>query len=79
MEYINVEACDLIQVIQKIKINVLYLELNVKATIQCMCFDCENRLLNNYVFELDGEDYRLWTSDPWLINYVCEKYGFVIR
>lgn len=77
--YINVEHCDLIQVISKIKINVLYLELNVRATIQCKCYDDNNNLLNCYVFQLEDDEYQMWNTDSWLINYVCEKYGFVIK
>lgn len=77
--YINVEPCDLIQVITKIKIHVVHLELNVSATIQVNCFDEVNRLLNNYVFELRQPEYSDWVNDYWLINYVCEKYGFQIK
>jgi len=77
--YINVEPCDLIQVITKIKIHVIHLELNVSATIQVNCFDEVNRLLNNYVFELRQPEYSDWVNDYWLINYVCEKYGFQIK
>jgi hypothetical protein len=79
MEYINVEPCDLIQIISKIKINVIYLELNVKATIQCKCYDDNNNLLNSYIFQLEDNEYQTWQTDEWLINYVCEKYGFVIK
>lgn len=77
--YINVEPCDLIQIVSKIKINVLHLELNNCATIQVNCFDELNRLLNNYVFELKQPEYSDWVNDDFLINYVCEKYGFQIK
>ena len=76
--YINVEPCDLIQVITKIKIKVLSLELNQCATIQVMCYDDSNNFLHNYVFELK-EEYQRWLDDGWLIEYVMNKYGFVMK
>ena len=76
--YINVEPCDLIQVITKIKIKVLSLELNQFATIQVMCYDDLNNFLHCYVFELRDE-YQYWNDDGWLINYVMNKYGFIIK
>jgi hypothetical protein len=77
--YINIEACDLIQVITKIKVKVINLELNSSATIEVKCFSNENKLLNTYFFELKQPDYSDWQTDLWLINYVCEKYGFIIK
>jgi hypothetical protein len=77
--YICVEPCDLIQIISKIKINVLHLELNTSATIQCMCYDFENKFLNSYIFTLEGDEYQMWGQDNYLIELICEKYGFVLR
>lgn len=77
--YINIESCDLIQVITKIKIKVVNLELNNSATIEVKCFSDENKLLNTYFFELRQPDYGEWNTDYWLINYVCEKYGFLMK
>ena len=77
--YIHIESCDLIQIISKIKIKVINLVLNESAMIKVESFDDENKLLNTYYFELNGRDYQMWTNDSWLINYVCEKYGFVIK
>ena len=56
---INIEPCDLIQIISKIKINVLHLELNTSATIQCLCYDFENKFLNSYIFTLEGDEYQM--------------------
>ena len=70
--YIHIESCDLIQIISKIKIKVMNLVLNES-------FDDENKLLNTYYFELNGNDYQMWTNDNFIINYVCDKYGFVIK
>ena len=78
-DYIHIESCDLIQIISKIKIKVMNLILNESAMIKVESFDNENKLLNTYYFELNGRDYQMWTNDIWLMNYVCEKYGFVIK
>jgi len=74
--YIKVEPVNLIQTISKIKINVLHLHLNVMATIQVLCYSEDNQSLTSHVFELQSPEYELWISDDWLVNYVCEKYGF---
>lgn len=76
-EYINVEPCEIMQYITKIKINVLHIELNAKATIQTMCYDDYDKLLIIYVFELTGDEYQLWQNDTWLTNYILDKYGFI--
>jgi len=75
--YMNIEPCDLIQVITKIKIKVLSLELNKFATIQVLCYDEEKNFLHSYVFELN-DDYQLWTTDESLIDYISNKYGFTL-
>ena len=77
--YIHIESCDLIQIISKIKIKVMNLVLNESAMIEVKSFDDENKLLNTYYFELNGNDYQMWTNDSYIINYVCNKYGFVIK
>ena len=77
--YIHIESCDLIQIISKIKIKVVNLVLNESALIKIESFDDENKLLNTYHFELNGEYYQMWNTDAWLIDYVCNKYGFVIK
>lgn len=77
MEFIDVEQCELMQYISKIKINVLHVELNVKATIQTLCYDEYSNLLISYVFELKDEEYQSWQQDSYLTNYVLEKYGFI--
>lgn len=77
--YINIESCDLIQVITKIKVKVINLELNSSATIEVKCFSDDGKLLNTYFFELKQPDYSDWMTDYWLINHVCEKYGFIMK
>lgn len=77
MDFINVEPCDLIQIISKIKINVVYLELNQKCTIQTSCYDENGRILTTYMCEIVQPEYDNWQQDEWLENYILEKYGFV--
>ena len=77
--YINVEPSNLIQVISKIKINILYLQLNVMATIQVLAYSIDNQLLTTYTFELVSPDYDDWHDDDWLVDYVCQKYGFTLE
>lgn len=77
MEYINVEFCDLIQIISKIKIDVVYLELNQKCTVQTSCYDENNRLLTTYMCEIVQPEYSNWQQDEWLENYILDKYGFI--
>ncbi len=77
--YIHIESCDLIQIISKIKIKVMNLVLNESAMIKLESFDNENKLLNTHYFELNGKNYQMWNTDDWLIDYVCSKYGFVIK
>ena len=76
--YIHIESCDLIQIISKIKIKVMNLILNESAMIKVESFDDENKLLNTYYFELNEKNYQMWNNDNWLIDYVCDKYGFTI-
>jgi len=76
---IQVEKCDLIQVISKIKIHILNLILNDRATIQVLCYDDDEKMLNGYVFELVGEQYKMWHDDNYIYQFVCKKYGFVLK
>ena len=77
--YIDIQSYDLIQIISKIKIKVMNLILNKSATIKVEYLDDDNKLLNTYYFELNGDDYQLWTNDNFVINYVCNKYGLVLK
>ena len=77
--YFDVEPANLVQIISKIKINILYIEINKQATIQVLAFSTDNQLLTTYTFELVLPDYDEWHDDDWLIDYVCQKYGFVLK
>ncbi len=79
MNYISIEPANLIQVISKITINILHIELNLNATVQVMAYSETNELLKSFVFELVLPEYESWTNDEWLINYVCQKYDFILK
>lgn len=79
MNYISIEPTNLIQVITKITINILHIELNKNATVQVLAYSETNELLRSFVFELILPEYESWTNDEWLINYVCEKYDFLLK
>ena len=55
------------------------LVLNESAMIKVESFDDENKLLNTHYFEFNGENYQLWANDNFIVNYVCDKYGFVLK
>lgn len=76
MDFIEIEPSDLVQVIKKIKINVVYIELNSRCGVQTNCYDENNRVLTTYMCELSGDEYLQWRDDSFLENYILEKYGF---
>jgi hypothetical protein len=74
-QYINIQPKDLILVSSKISINVLLVELNIRAIIRVRFYSNDSKLLNTEEFILEGNDYMSWQNDNYLINYVCEKYN----
>ncbi len=76
--FLNIQPAELVQIISKIQINILHMDLNLSATIQVLAYSEENQLLASYVFELTLPDYDSWHDDDWLVDYVCQKYNFVL-
>jgi hypothetical protein len=76
--YLQIQPAQLIQIISKIKINVLHMEINSNATIQVLAYSEDNQLLTSYVFELNLPEYDYWRDDDYLVDYVCQKYGFAL-
>ena len=76
---IKIVSCQITKTITSFKIDILYIILNTLAKIRVQCFDENNILLVSYEFELKGDDYQLWKDDKDLIDYVCEKYNFVLK
>jgi hypothetical protein len=77
-DFINIQQADITKEVTKIKIDVPFILLNKKCFVRVLCYDSNNEFVHKYEFELTGEDYLLWQSDEWLINYVCNKYNFNI-
>ena len=79
MNFINIEPKQINLVAHKISVKVLYLELNSNAIIKVDLFSESNDLLQTNQFILDGEDYKNWYNDDFLIQYVCNKYGYILQ
>lgn len=77
-DYINIQDKQVIFTANKLQINVLYLELNNLATISVKLFSSDNKLLQSDDFILSGSDYLNWHDDDYLIEYVCDKYGYTL-
>lgn len=76
--FLNIQPAELVQTITQIQINIVHMDLNLSATIQVLAYSAENQLLASYVFELNLPDYDSWHDDDWLVDYVCQKYNFVL-
>jgi hypothetical protein len=61
--------------ITHISISVTTLELNVKAGITTDFYDSQHILRRQEYAVIDGEDYQNWTSDDYVAQWVCKKYG----
>ena len=69
--FLQIQPSQLIQIISKIQINILHMEINLNATIQVLVYSADNQLLTSYVFELILPEYDYWRDDDWLVDYVC--------
>lgn len=61
-------------------IQVVYIELNSYANIAASLFTADGSLVDNKNYILKGEEYDLWLSDDYLIEWVrlqIEKEGLV--
>jgi hypothetical protein len=76
---INIQPKEISLNITSIKIDIIKVILNELAIIKIYCFDINDRHIITYDLELIDEEYMLWKDDQDLINYVCEKYNFVLE
>lgn len=76
MSSVNIFPKEVSFTARKLKIDVMNLELNQSAIIIVKVLDEVNKFISQEEFLLDGESYSEWTNDDWLINYVCNKYGY---
>ena len=79
MNFLNIEPKQITLEAYKISIKVLYLELNNNAIIKVESFSQNNELIDTKQFDLNGSDYQNWNNDDFLIQYVCDKYGYSLQ
>lgn len=61
-------------VINSFKINIIHLELFKCVRIMVMLYDINEKLIDNRMFMLDGDEYKAWSDDDnYIIRYVKEK------
>lgn len=77
-KYIEIEPKEIVKVANKIKIKVLALELNISAIIKIEAYSFDGNILNTYQIILEGQEYKNWTNDDNLIQYVCKEFGFTL-
>ena len=78
-QYINIQPKSFCLEGSKISIQVLSLQLNLNAIIKVELYDDTNKILDTVQFVLSGDEYQQWQNDNYLINYVCNKYGYLTK
>ena len=76
--YINIQPKDITQTVSKILIKVSNIELNSYAIIKVQTYDSSEKMITCESFILSGTEYDMWSTDNYLIEYVCNKYGYSI-
>ena len=76
--YINIQPKDITQTVSKILIKVSNLELNSYAIIKVQTYDSSEKMITSESFVMSGVDYDNWTTDNYLIDYVCNKYDYAL-
>ena len=65
--------------VSSIRVGLSYLELFVKAGFDVRLYKTDGSFYKSFNFVLEGDDYNNWgNSDEYIINKICETYGFVI-
>lgn len=68
----------IIHKVNRIQIVVTNLELDIKANISTVFFDDRGMVRRSEFAVLEGQEYLDWTTDDYLVNWVCNKYGLVL-
>lgn len=68
-----------IQHIHSFNIYVGLLNLGSDANINVSFYDVDGVCIKSEGFVLSQPEYDLWVSDEWLVEYVANKYGLVIK
>ena len=66
------------QTVSKILIKVSNLELNSYAIIKVQTYDSSEKMITCELFILSGNEYDMWSTDNYLIDYVCNKYDYAL-
>lgn len=69
----------IIHKVNRIQIVVTNLELDIKANISTVFFDDTGMVRRSEFAVLEGQEYMDWTTDDYLVNWVCNKYGLVLQ
>jgi hypothetical protein len=77
-QYINIEQKVICLSATKISIDVLSIELNIRAIIRVRFYSSDSKLLNTEEFVLENSAYTSWTTDNYLIGFVCSKYNITL-
>jgi len=65
--------------VSDIRVGLSNLELFVKAEFDVRLLKTDGSYYKSFNFILEGDDYNNWgNSDDYVINKICEVYGFVI-
>lgn len=65
--------------INRISIIVSNLELDIKANITTAFYDDTGMLRRSEFTVLEGQDYMNWTTDDYLVKWVCNKYNLTLQ
>lgn len=76
--YISIQPKDITQTVNKILIKVIHIELNSYAIIKVQTYDSDEKMITCEQLILSGQDYDNWTTDDYLIQYVCNKYNYTL-
>ena len=76
--YLQIQPKNIIEIADKISIRVSDIQINKYAIISVETFNVDSKLINRKEFILDGINYQNWTNDDYLIQYVCNEFGFTL-
>lgn len=75
---IDIEPKEILLNAHKISINVLHIELNKYAIIRVQLYSEELKILQTNELIIDGDDYKNWNNDNYLIDFICSKYNYTL-
>ena len=69
----------IIHKVNRIQILVNSLELDIKANISVVFYDDTGVIRRSEFAVLEGQEYLDWTTDDYLVNWVCQKYNIILQ